>query len=127
MRSIHQILAMIVTMPLLVTPSLAQPAMPGMGATQSMATGTPDAADRTMMAGMQRMNHAMSDIPMTGDPDRDFVAMMMPHHQGAIDMAQVELRYGKDPGLRRLAHAIVAAQRTEIAAMRRWQAKHPGP
>lgn len=70
------------------------------------------------------MNEAMSAAPMTGDPDRDFVSMMVPHHQGAIDMAQVELRYGKDPILRRMAEDIVAAQQKEIAEMRRWQAKH---
>ena len=70
------------------------------------------------------MNEAMSAAPMTGNPDRDFVSMMVPHHQGAIDMAQVELRYGKDPILRRMAEDIVAAQQKEIAEMRRWQAKH---
>ncbi|MET3217276.1 UNVERIFIED_ORG: uncharacterized protein (DUF305 family) [Burkholderia territorii] len=51
----------------------------------------------------------------------DFVAHMAPHHQGAIDMAQVELKYGKDPTLRQLASRIVAAQRDEIALMERWQ------
>ena len=91
-------------------PALAQP------------SGTP--ADRAMTAGMDSMNHAMAAAPVTGDPDRDFVAMMMPHHQGAIDMARTELRYGRDPALRRLARGIVAAQVREIAAMRRWQSAH---
>ncbi len=81
-----------------------------------------------MMTGMDAMNHAMASAPMTGDPDHDFVAMMMPHHQGAIDMARVELRYGRDPALRRLATDIVAAQEREITTMRRWQATHkPAP
>lgn len=83
------------------------------------------AADQDMKAGMEKMNHDMGSAPMTGDPDHDFVAMMIPHHQGAIDMAQVELRHGKDPALRRLANDIVAAQNKEIAMMKRWQSTHP--
>ncbi len=80
--------------------------------------------DQAMMQGMETMNHDMAAAPMTGDADRDFVAMMIPHHQGAIDMAQVELHQGKDPALRRLANQIVAAQKKEIAMMRQWQAAH---
>jgi uncharacterized protein (DUF305 family) len=72
---------------------------------------------------MEKMHHDM-DIPYTGNADRDFVAGMIPHHQGAIDMARVELRYGKDPALKRLAREIVAAQEKEIAFMRQWQARH---
>ena len=63
-------------------------------------------------------------VPYTGDADRDFVAGMIAHHQGAIDMAKVELQYGKDPWLRRLARNIIAAQQKEIAFMQAWQAKH---
>ncbi len=51
-------------------------------------------------------------------PDRDFAAMMVPHHQGAVDMAVAELRYGKDERLRRLAQGIIVEQRSEIALMR---------
>ncbi|KWK24701.1 DUF305 domain-containing protein [Burkholderia stagnalis] len=69
----------------------------------------------------RRMMDAMDAAPYTGDVDRDFVAHMAPHHQGAIDMAHVELTYGKDPALRRLANRIVAMQRDEIAQMARWQ------
>jgi uncharacterized protein (DUF305 family) len=54
----------------------------------------------------------------TGDIDRDFVAMMAPHHQGAIDMAVIELRYGKNEQLRRLAQEIIVSQMQEIAAMK---------
>jgi uncharacterized protein (DUF305 family) len=82
-------------------------------------------ADQDMMAGMEKMNRGMAAAPMTGNADHDFVAMMIPHHQGAVDMAQAELRFGKDPALRRLATDIVAAQNKEIAFMRRWQATHP--
>jgi uncharacterized protein (DUF305 family) len=55
----------------------------------------------------------------TGDPDRDFAAMMIPHHQGAIDMAKVELIYGRDPVLRRLAQGIIVEQQQEIELMHR--------
>ncbi len=66
------------------------------------------------------MNKMMADmhIKPTGDVDRDFVAMMVPHHQGAIDMAQAELRYGHNEQLRRLAQEIVVTQQQEIPAMR---------
>jgi len=57
-------------------------------------------------------------VKPTGDVDRDFVAMMVPHHQGAIDMAQAELRYGHNDQLRRLAQEIVVNQQQEIAVMR---------
>jgi uncharacterized protein (DUF305 family) len=60
----------------------------------------------------------------TGNADKDFVAHMIPHHQGAIEMAQVELKYGKDPELKRLARNIIKAQHDEIAFMKSWQAKH---
>jgi hypothetical protein len=65
----------------------------------------------TMMSGMA--------IKPTGDVDRDFVHMMVPHHQGAIDMAMAVLRYGHDPVVRRLAQEIIVTQQEEIAAMRR--------
>ncbi len=123
MPRLHRVLTLVLAVSPVGT-ALAQPAMPAMSQDR-MAPSAP--ADRAMMAGMQQMNQAMGDAPMTGDPDRDFVAMMMPHHQGAVDMARVELQYGKDPALRRLARAIVAAQETEIAEMRRWQAKHHRP
>ncbi|WP_019447788.1 DUF305 domain-containing protein [Cupriavidus sp. BIS7] len=68
-------------------------------------------------AAMTKMMKGMSVKP-TGDVDRDFVAMMVPHHQGAIDMALAELRYGHDERLRRIAQEIVVEQQQEIAAMR---------
>jgi len=68
------------------------------------------AAMTRMMAGM--------DVKPSGDIDRDFAAMMIPHHQGAIDMAQAELRYGRNEQLRRIAQEIIVTQQQEIAAMR---------
>jgi uncharacterized protein (DUF305 family) len=70
-----------------------------------------------MDASMARMHGAMMVRP-DGDVDRDFVAMMVPHHQGAIDMAQAELRYGRNEQLRRIAQEIIVEQQQEIAAMR---------
>ena len=66
------------------------------------------------------MNKMMADMTIkpTGNVDRDFVAMMVPHHQGAIDMAKAELRYGHNEQLRRMAQEIVVTQQQEIAAMR---------
>lgn len=66
---------------------------------------------------MNRMMSAMAIAP-TGNVDNDFVAMMVPHHQGAIEMAQAELRYGKNQQLKRLAQEIIVTQQQEIAAMR---------
>jgi hypothetical protein len=65
---------------------------------------------------MKKMMEGMSAQP-SGDVDRDFVAMMVPHHQGAIDMAVAELRYGRNERLRRLAQEIIVTQQQEIAAM----------
>jgi uncharacterized protein (DUF305 family) len=66
------------------------------------------------------MNKMMADMTIkpSGDVDRDFVTMMVPHHQGAIDMANAELKYGYNEQLRRMAQQIVAAQQKEIATMR---------
>jgi Domain of unknown function (DUF305) len=68
-------------------------------------------------AAMTRMMNDMAAKP-TGDIDRDFVAMMSPHHQGAIDMAVIELRYGRNEQLRRIAQEIIVDQMQEIAAMK---------
>src|ERR1700744_2531399 len=68
-------------------------------------------------AAMTKMMNGMAAKP-TGDVDRDFVAMMTPHHQGAIDMAFIELRYGKNEQLRRIAQEIVVDQMQEIAAIK---------
>lgn len=80
-------------------------------------------ADKAFMTGMQKMMKDMAVKP-TGNTDKDFVLMMMPHHQGAIDMAKVELQYGEDPMLRKLATDIVTAQEQEIAEMKSWLAQN---
>jgi uncharacterized protein (DUF305 family) len=73
-----------------------------------------------MNSGMTKMDKDMANAPMNGNPDHDFVTMMIPHHQGAIDMAETELKYGKDPEMKKLAKAIIAAQDKEIAQMNAW-------
>ena len=73
-----------------------------------------------MMQAMQRMDAGMMAAKSTGNPDRDFAAMMIPHHQGAIDMAKLELIYGRDPVLRRLAEGILVEQQQEIELMQRY-------
>ena len=74
--------------------------------------------DAAMMSAMTQMDGAMAAARVTGDPDRDFIAMMLPHHRGAVAMAELELASGHDPRLRRLAQEIVVTQGSEIDVMR---------
>lgn len=79
-------------------------------------------AEKAYRAANAKMHKAMA-IKYTGDADKDFVAGMIPHHQGAIDMAQVELKYGKDPDIRKMAEIVIRDQTREIEDMKAWQAK----
>jgi Domain of unknown function (DUF305) len=84
-------------------------------------TGSAAAAEAAYLAENDAaMKKMMSDMAVkpTGDVDVDFVAMMVPHHQGAIDMAVAVLRYGRNAQIRRLAQEIIVTQQQEIAAMR---------
>ena len=78
----------------------------------------PQGFAQQMDAGMQAMMKDMHAAGVSGNPDIDFLAMMIPHHEGAVEMARLELLYGKDPLTRRLAEEIIASQSTEIAAMK---------
>lgn len=74
---------------------------------------------------MSRMHAAMSATKPSGNNDEDFVRLMLPHHQAAIDMAKTQLLYGKDPQLRRLAQEIITDQQSEIELMQLWLKQHP--
>lgn len=70
------------------------------------------------------MMHEDMNVPYAGDADIDFVRGMIPHHQGAIDMAKIQLKYGKDPEIRKLAEDVIKAQQVEIKMMKDWLAAH---
>ncbi len=89
---------------------------PAASASNSPSTKAYLQSDEKMMKGMS--------VPYTGDADKDFVSHMIAHHQGAVDMAQVLLKHGKDPELRKMAQDIIKAQESEIAFMKQWQAKN---
>ena len=103
------------------TPGMSHGAMPSVQ--QGAASMSPNHME--MMRKMEAMNKAMMGAPMTGDPDRDLVNMMMPHHQGAIDMARIYLRDGKDPEIRGMAEKIITDQEREIGEFKAWLAKNP--
>ena len=88
-----------------------------MGKGMGMAAGEGDMRS-AMMAGMKNMD----SMKMTGNTDRDFATMMKMHHQGAIDMAQLELKSGKDAKMRAMAKRIIDSQQKEIKEFDRWLA-----
>jgi uncharacterized protein (DUF305 family) len=97
--------------------------LPAAAQMQHGATADTPAAKASMQA-HKKMMDAMNAVHPTGDQDKDFVTMMIPHHQGAIDMAEVELKYGKDPEMKALSEKIIADQKKEIAQMQKWLSAH---
>ena len=105
--------------------SSVQPAQPASGA--GMGNKSMDMKGMDMKSMMKGNNDQMASIKMTGNADVDFAMMMRVHHQGAIDMAQAELRDGKDAQMRKLATSIIAAQKKEIAQLDKFLAKNGQP
>ena len=96
-----------------------------MGAAAAPAAGAAaDTASTTAFKSANDKMHASMNIPFTGNADKDFVNGMVPHHQGAVEMAKIVLQYGKDPALKKLAREIIKAQDKEIAFMQAWLAKN---
>jgi uncharacterized protein (DUF305 family) len=86
---------------------------------------SPSQADKDYMAAMEKMNEAMTTTEMTGDPTGDFVRMMIPHHQSAIDMAEALLKQDKvDPKIKSIAKDIIRSQKKEIEAFQKWLKEH---
>ena len=77
-----------------------------------------------LMTGMKTMDVAMGSVKRSGDSDVDFVKLMLPHQQAAIDMAKTQLLHGKDPQMRRLALEIITDQQSEIVLMQLWLKQH---
>ena len=76
---------------------------------------------------MEKMQVGMHSVKPSGNDDADFIRLMLPHHQAAIDMAKVELLYGRDPQARRLAQEIITDQQSEIELMQLWLKQHGSP
>jgi len=104
------------------TSGVAGGAMSGMQGKPGAVASMPGGMD--MKAMMKDNNDKMASMKMTGDADADFAMMMRMHHQGAIDMAEAQLRSGKDPAMLKMAKKIVADQKKEIAQFDKYLAKH---
>ncbi|MFN4130703.1 MAG: DUF305 domain-containing protein [Paracoccaceae bacterium] len=89
----------------------------GHGAAHSM-----ESPSSAAFAAANAKMHAGMTMDLTGDADVDFIAGMIPHHQGAVDMARIVLEHGTDPEVRKLAEAVIIAQEAEIAWMTEWLA-----
>ncbi len=87
-------------------------------------TGMESVATKSFMDANMAMHEGMN-IEYTGNADVDFIRGMIPHHQGAVEMAKIVLAHGTDPEVRKLAEAVIAAQEAEIAWMTKWLADHP--
>jgi uncharacterized protein (DUF305 family) len=107
----------------LAMPVMAQEATTGHEGHSMMGDMGP--ASMAFMEANDRM-HATMAIEYTGNADVDFIRGMIPHHQGAVDMARIVLEHGSDPEVKKLAEAVIAAQEAEIKWMQEWLAKNGG-
>lgn len=104
-------------------PALAQHQGHGGGTMKMDGASTDNASTKAFKEANGKMHKDMN-ITYSGDADADFVRGMIPHHQGAIDMAKVVLAHGKDPEIRKLAEAVIRDQEKEVAQMREWLKKN---
>lgn len=112
-RFLFQVLAIVLLLGFLQLPALADKSHHYSGHHSEVNA----AFAKAMHVGMEKMTIDMHQPVMTGNADVDFLAMMIPHHQGAVEMARLVLLYGNDPLVRQLAEEIIASQQVEIAAM----------
>lgn len=105
------------------TSAFANDAHTGHGGDAAPAPG-PGPANKAYMDSMQNMHDDMHEGIMAKDPDVAFAAGMLAHHEGAVEMARIQLEHGKDEEMRALAKAVIAAQEKEITQLRQWLAKH---
>lgn len=92
----------------------------GHGASHGLSAPANEGDARSAFEAANAAMHENMAVELTGDADVDFARSMIPHHQGAIDMARIVLEHGDDPEMRALAEEIVEAQEAEIAMMREW-------
>ena len=110
--------ALVMLMPVLAMPANQRSSQTGSG------NRTVSPAWLTLQQSMEKMHAAMMSVETSKDSDVDFVRLMLPHHQAAIDMAKAQLLYGTDPQMRRLAQEIITDQQSEIELMRLWLKQH---
>jgi uncharacterized protein (DUF305 family) len=111
---------------LILVPTLAAP-LAQEGPDRSPGNGASGPGWLALQESTERMHAAMMSEASSGNDDLDFVKLMIPHHQAAIEMAKTQLLYGKDPQVRRLAQEIITDQQSEIEVMQLWLRRHePG-